>query len=123
LDRADTSIDNETILRKISETRKARLEIHHAHSVLRITADKTTAEYAANDIEEALQNTVTRKMQLRPWIPCLEENNSPKDRNLEKLYTQDDLDMVTSLTRTSIQKTDNANQVGCRSQRFMRFTD
>ena len=101
----------ETILNRISRNRKARLEIYQPHSVLRITADKNTAEYAANDVEEALQSTEVKKLQLKPWIPCLAKDKVPGDKKLATLYTQEDFDMVTSLTRASVQRMDNTNTV------------
>ncbi|KAF2824791.1 hypothetical protein CC86DRAFT_353360 [Ophiobolus disseminans] len=100
---------DETILDKVGKERKARLEIYEPHSVLRITADKSTAEYAANDIQEALKNTEVKKLQLKPWIPCLDQDKVPEDRKLAALYTKEDFATVASLTRTSIQRMDNDN--------------
>jgi hypothetical protein len=78
---------------------------------LRITADKATAEYAADDIEEALQGTESKKMNLKPWIPCLEKDKQPTDQKLAPLYTEKDFEAVTAFTRASIQRMDNANTV------------
>jgi hypothetical protein len=103
---------DETVLNKISRERKARIQVYQQHCALRITADKTTAEYAANDVEEALQKVEVKKLQLKPWIPCLEEDKVPKDKKLATLYTQEDFDMVTSLIHTSVQRMDNTNTVG-----------
>jgi hypothetical protein len=91
--------------------RKAKIEIHQQHSVLRITADRTTAEYVADDIEEALQNVETKKVQLKSWIPWLDTAKVPEDQKLATLYTEEDFHMVTSLTRASIQRMDNTNTV------------
>jgi hypothetical protein len=91
--------------------RKAQIQIHQQHSILRITADKTTAEYVAEDIEEALQNVETKKVQLKAWIPWLEKAKVPEDKKLATLYTEEDFRMVTSLTRASIQRMDNTNTV------------
>ncbi|KAH7382225.1 mitochondrial inner-membrane-bound regulator-domain-containing protein [Pyrenochaeta sp. MPI-SDFR-AT-0127] len=96
--------DNGTALKKIGRIRRAKLEISKKHNVLRITADKTTAEYAANDVEEALQNAEVKRLQLKPWLPSLAHEKLPKDSKLVSLYSQVDLDMVTKLTRTSIQE-------------------
>lgn len=102
---------DETILDKISKERRARLEIHQPHCVLRITADKSTAEYAANDIQEALEGIVTEKLPLKSWVPCLVEERVPNNKRFAALYTQEHLDTVMSLTRTSIQSSDTATAV------------
>jgi hypothetical protein len=78
---------------------------------LRITADKSTAEYAADDIEEALHGTESKKMNLKPWIPCLEKDKQPADQKLAPLYTEEDFDAVTTFTRASVQRMDNVNTV------------
>jgi hypothetical protein len=109
---ANSISEDKTLLDQISGARKAKIEIHHPHSILRITADKTTAEYAANDIEEALKNIERKKMHLKAWIPCLKQDKVPKDQKLTTLYTDEDFQMVTSLTSASIQRMDNANTVG-----------
>ncbi|KAH4112949.1 hypothetical protein HBH47_217740 [Parastagonospora nodorum] len=101
--------DEETILTNISATRKARIEVYQPHNVLRITADKTTADYAANDIEEALRKHITSKLQLKTWIPHLEEGKAPADEKLATLYSDEDFRIVTNVTRASIQRMDNAN--------------
>jgi hypothetical protein len=79
---------------------------------LRITADKATAEYAADDIEEALHDTESRKMNLKPWISCLVKDRVPADQKLAPLYTEEDLEAVTKFTRASVQRMDNVNTVG-----------
>jgi hypothetical protein len=112
-------LPDEPSLTKIGRARKAKLEVQPQQSVLRITADKTTAEYAADDIEEALQSTEVKKVQLQPWIPYLEKGKVPKDGMLATLYTQKDFDMVTSLTRASIQRMDNKNTVGWQPFHFV----
>jgi hypothetical protein len=85
--------------------------VYQQHSILRITADKTTAEYTAFDVEKALQNIHVKKVQLKLWVPWLEEAKVSEDLKLADLFTQEHLDMVTSLTRVSIQKIDGSNTV------------
>jgi predicted flavoprotein YhiN len=99
------------LLGKICESRRAKIEIYQQHNILRITADKTTAEYAADDIEKALKSVVTRKLQLKPWISSLEKNKVPQDEKVATLYTDDDFNLVNSLTRAVIQRMDNSNTV------------
>lgn len=104
-------VKDETILDKISTARKAKIEIHQQHSVLRITANKTTAEYVANDVEEALQKVTAKKLQLKPWIDSLEPSKVPESKELASMYSTEDLQLVTSITRASIQRMDNKNTV------------
>ena len=103
---ADTAADKETLLNKIRQTRRAKLDIYKPHDVLRITADKTTAEYAANDIEEAFKHTEMKRMNLNNYLRQLANGNVTLDSrsNLVSLfYTQKDFDVVSMLTRTSIE--------------------
>jgi hypothetical protein len=109
---ANSNLEGETLLDQISRARKASIEIYRQNSILRITADKTTAEYAANDVEEALRNSQGQKMHLKPWLPYLREDDVPANQKLATLYPEVDLQMVTSFTRTSIQRLDTANTVG-----------
>jgi hypothetical protein len=99
---ADIVAENETVLDKIRRTRRAKLEIFQDHQVLRITADKSTAEYAANDVEEALQNTVSKRMNLAQYEPLLAQGTLVDDKKWVSLYSQHDFDVVSKLTRTSI---------------------
>jgi hypothetical protein len=94
------------MLEKIARARRARLDIYKDHDVLRITADKSTAEYAANDIEEALQNTTSKRLNLDTWKALLIEGTVPTDKELtlDLVYSQQDFDVVSTLTRTSIEK-------------------
>ncbi|KAF1843054.1 uncharacterized protein K460DRAFT_378289 [Cucurbitaria berberidis CBS 394.84] len=96
-------VENKTKLDEIGRARRAKLQIFLQHSVLRITADKHTAEYAANDVEEALQNAEGKRLQLKTWQPLLVNEKVPKNDKLISLFTQNDLDTVMNLTRTSIQ--------------------
>ena len=104
---ADVVVESETMLEKIAHSRRARLDIYKNHAVLRITADKSTAEYAANDIEEALQNTASKRMNSGTYKALLVEGTVPADEELvmDMMLSQHDLDAVSSLTRTSIEKT------------------
>ena len=94
------------MLEKIARARRARLDIYKDHDVLRITADKSTAEYAANDIEEALQNTTSKRMNVDTYKALLAEEVIPKDKELalDLVYSQQDFDVVSALTRTNIEK-------------------
>jgi hypothetical protein len=94
------------MLEKISRARRARLDIYKDHDVLRITADKSTAEYAANDIEEALQKTTSKRLNLDTWKALLVGGAVPTDRELsfDLVCSQQDFDVVSALTRTSIEK-------------------
>ncbi|KAI8936595.1 hypothetical protein NX059_006997 [Plenodomus lindquistii] len=100
--------ESDTILDRIGQTRRAKFEVHQEHSVLRITADKTTAEYAANDIEEALKNVAAKTLNLRPWLSVFVEGSIPGPRSLTSVFTQNDLDTVSTLTRTCIETVQGA---------------
>jgi hypothetical protein len=94
------------MLEKIARARRARLDIYKDHDVLRITADKSTAEYAANDIEEALQNTTSTRMNVSTYKALLAEGVVPKDKEpaLDLVFSQQDFDVVSAITRTNIEK-------------------
>lgn len=94
--------ESDTILDKVGTSRRAKLEVFEDHNVLRITADKTTAEYAATDIEESLQNTEVKRLNLKPWVPLLVKEKVPEGARLHSLFTKSDYDTVSTLTRTSI---------------------
>jgi hypothetical protein len=83
-----------------------RLDIYKPHDALRITADKTTAEYAANDIEEAFQHTRMKRMNLNNYLRQLANGPVSIDSRSDLVslfYTQKDFDTVSMLTRTSIE--------------------
>jgi hypothetical protein len=103
---ADTAVEKETLLEKIRRTRRAKIDIYKAHDVLRITADKTTAEYAANDIEEAFQHTEMKRMNLNSYLRQIANADvtlDPKSNLVSLFFTQKDFDVVSMLTRTSIE--------------------
>ena len=97
----------ETVLDKIRRARRVKLEVVKQQDVLRITADKSTAEYAANDIENALQTTVTERMNLLPYKPLLVHGIASNDKksDLTELFSQNTLDTVSKLTQTNIEVT------------------
>ncbi|KAI4714665.1 hypothetical protein J4E89_000346 [Alternaria sp. Ai002NY15] len=98
--------DKDTLFDKIRRTRRVRLDMYKPDNALRITSDKTTAEYAANDIEEAFQHTELKRMNLNNYLRQLANGPVALDSksNLVTLfYTQKDFDVVSALTRTSIE--------------------
>lgn len=111
------------MLSKVAAERRAKLEIFPAHSVLRITADKTTAEYAADDIEQALVATCSKKLHLKPWTHLLTKEKVPDNGKLATLFTQEHFDMITSLTRATIQSMDNSNTVRSPKCRVLSYAD
>lgn len=76
--------------------RNAKVEIHWPTSVLRITADKNTAEYTADDVEEALSKARTTSLELKRWARQL---RVPLDASLVASLP---IDYVASLTGTDI---------------------
>jgi hypothetical protein len=98
-----------TPLDRIGKDRKAKVEIHWPHNVLRITADKNTAEYAADDIEQLLQNTETKHFHLNPWVPYLDKDYTTGGE-LIRIISEKSLNAVASMTGATLQIA-NANQV------------
>ncbi|KAG9190846.1 hypothetical protein G6011_08934 [Alternaria panax] len=98
--------EKDTLLDKIRRTRRVRLDTYKSHDILRITADKTTAEYAANDIEEAFRHTELKRMNLNSYLRQIANRNikiDPKSNLVSLFYTQKDFDIVSKMTRTSIE--------------------
>lgn len=52
----------------IAANRAAQVEVHNPAGVIRITADRWTAEYLAGDIEAALENLHVMPVDLRPFL-------------------------------------------------------
>lgn len=98
-------------MEKVGRARKVKLELYQAEYVLRITADKTTAEYAAQDVQDILAKVTTNKLRLKPWLPFLKQTRVSENTDPVKLYKQDDFDVVCSQTGTTIQRMDNKDTV------------
>lgn len=99
-----TLVEEHNLLDEIALIRKVKLQIYKHHDILRITADKSTAEYAANDVEEALQRTEVKRMNLKNYMRLLEPDMIPRDQQLDltTLFSQKDRDVISALTKTSI---------------------
>lgn len=82
--------------------RKAKIEIDWSSSVLRITADKSSAEYAADDIEHHLRNTEVQKFFVDRWSCMMQEDEVPKGK-LVDIFPGNSLKTVGRLTATMIQ--------------------
>ncbi|KAF1958334.1 hypothetical protein CC80DRAFT_442254 [Byssothecium circinans] len=95
-----TSGSSPTPLDRIGQDRKAKVEIFGANNVVRITADKNTAEYAADDIEQLIQNVETKSLDLEAWAPYLAENTSVE--GVKRLFSEKDLRAVSTMTEASI---------------------
>ncbi|KAF2628117.1 hypothetical protein BU25DRAFT_391627 [Macroventuria anomochaeta] len=90
---------NNSNLARIAKIRNAKVEIHWQANVLRITADKTTAEYAANDILEAISKAHATSLDLRRWVGQLNEARLSSGTSLAASLPAD---YVSSLTGTDI---------------------
>jgi hypothetical protein len=94
----------------IASIRKAKLQVHRGQNVVRITADKNAAEFAANDIEDALRNAEMVMVPMKGWgVHLYDPRLDPaenKERfgtsDLTRLFAQKDIDHVAELTRTDI---------------------
>ncbi|KAF1360913.1 hypothetical protein EJ07DRAFT_74866, partial [Lizonia empirigonia] len=90
-------------LARIAANRNAKVEIHWPTHILRITADKNTAEYTANDVEEALAHARTTSLDLKRWAPRLDTASLPPTTHLSATLPADH---VSSLTGTHIYASD-----------------
>jgi hypothetical protein len=81
--------------------RKAKIEII-ADSVLRITADKSSAEYAADDVEQLLKKTELQTFNIDPWLDYIQEDRVPKDKPT-RMFSPATLHEVERLSGTIIQ--------------------
>ena len=95
--------DNSSLAR-IARIRNAKLEIHWPTKVLRVTADKNTAEYTANDVEEAISKAHTTSLDLKCWFAQLDKAQFPPDNNLAGSLPSD---YVSSLTGAHIVASDH----------------
>lgn len=104
-DMTDIVIANDSTLARIARVRNAKIEIHWPTNVLRVTADKNTAEYTADDIEAALSKARTTMFQPQRWIEQLDKNRLSK--NNDSLAASLPIDYVSSITGTHIYITGN----------------
>ncbi|KAF2449766.1 hypothetical protein P171DRAFT_379938 [Karstenula rhodostoma CBS 690.94] len=93
----------ETVLDRIGRNRKARLDVNTADKVLRITADKHTAEYAANDVEQLLLASESQRFHFNTWVPHLKTLNGAEP-TIDSVFPGDVLATVTSLTGAQLQR-------------------
>ncbi|KAJ5023960.1 mitochondrial inner-membrane-bound regulator-domain-containing protein [Bipolaris maydis] len=100
------TVGEHNVLDEIARIRKVKFQIYKHHEILRITADKSTAEYAANDVEEALQRTEVKRMNLKNYMCLLEPDMIPQDQQLDltTLLKQKDRDVVSALTKTKAKR-------------------
>ena len=95
----------DSLVDTVGRARHAKMQLHPGHQVLRITADKTSAEYAADDIEQALRNPHFSKLDLRPWQPRLALGTTITRARMISLFTKANLDTISARTRTTIEAT------------------
>lgn len=102
--RANVVVGNNSSLARIARTRNAKIEIHWPTKTLRVTADKNTAEYTANDVEEAISKARTTSLDLKRWFAQLDKTQFPPDNNLAASLPND---YVSSLTGAHIVASDH----------------
>lgn len=97
-------IEDESIIDRIRRERRVKIDIvpKEGGYKLRITADQTSAEYAAEDMEEVLQNIVTRTLDVSHWLSTMK----PNIQNARELLAQENLDGIGNLTHTVVQCND-----------------
>lgn len=76
------------------------MEIHWEGNVLRITADKSSAEYAVHDITDALEKTEAHTWNLKPWLPFMERE--PGKAKISNFFSQKSLQTIGQATGTNI---------------------
>lgn len=93
------STEAPTILDTIAANRSAQVEVHNSACVIRITADRWTAEYAAGDVVAALENLHVMPVDLRPFV---ERRTEVADLAVTLLGSEA-IRMIEGLTRTEVQ--------------------
>ncbi|KAF2020615.1 hypothetical protein BU24DRAFT_416283 [Aaosphaeria arxii CBS 175.79] len=96
------NIGEHSALDRIRNTRKAKVEIFSPHNVLRITADKSSAEYTTSDIEEVLSQVQSHKFDLSAYQWLLDEHATMANRKggMSDLVSQEALEQISSLSGT-----------------------
>jgi hypothetical protein len=95
--------ESSTSLDRVANARKAKIEVVWP-SVIRITAAKTNAEYAADDIEQLLQNTVSIKFHIGDWRKAELLDEEPiKVNKLVDVFSQSSLQAIGRLSGVFIQ--------------------
>jgi hypothetical protein len=80
------------------------MEIYWPHHVLRITADKNSAEYAARDVEAVLKGTSRLQLNLEPWRPFLAKKHQALS-NLNEVFKPQDIAFVERMAGVIVQMT------------------
>jgi hypothetical protein len=81
-----------------------KFETSAADNVLRITADKSAAEYAADDVELLLQSTEAVHFHIKTWRPYL-ELVSGAEPTVYNVFPDHVLQTVGALTGAYLQRT------------------
>ncbi|OCK76695.1 hypothetical protein K432DRAFT_428534 [Lepidopterella palustris CBS 459.81] len=89
-----------TALDRIGQARNARIEIYWPHNIIRITADKSTAEYAAQDIEARLKESVSVTFALERWRSLLPEHQ--RSMNFTQLFREEDFTRIEKMTGANV---------------------
>jgi hypothetical protein len=86
-----------------------------ADKVLRITADKHTAEYAADDVEHLLQASESHRFHFTTWLPHLQRLDGAEP-TIDHVFSNDVLAVVASLTGAQLQRTTDKVRSPARTQ-------
>ncbi|KAF2656196.1 hypothetical protein K491DRAFT_628766 [Lophiostoma macrostomum CBS 122681] len=106
--------ESSSALDRIGSLRKAKIQAFESHHLLRITAAKGSAEYAADDIERVLQSTEAVRFYFKTWLECVPEEDIPEsvlqdirkgnpNARLVDIVPKRSFRKVEEITRTSIQ--------------------
>ncbi|KAG9203212.1 hypothetical protein G6514_003130 [Epicoccum nigrum] len=99
---------DDSTLARIARVRNAKAEIHWTSNVLRITADKVTAEYTADDVEATLSKAYSKTFTPEHWKGLLAEQQVSKRSSLSASLP---LDYVSSLTGTYLARNNNKDTI------------
>jgi hypothetical protein len=116
----DTLLGDDSTLARIARVRNAKAEIHWTSNVLRITADKVTAEYTADDVEATLSKAYSKTFTPEHWKGLLAEQQVSKRSRLSASLP---LDYVSSLTGTYLARNNNKDTVRSVNSMLVCFTD
>lgn len=100
-------------LDRIGRSRRAKIEVHPAHDVIRITADKTTAEYVLRDIEKLSASIEQRTFTIDEWIPYLRDYD--KSKGVGDYFPESHLQAIPAMVAATVEiKTKNSVSANAR---------
>ncbi|KAF2275451.1 uncharacterized protein EI97DRAFT_75591 [Westerdykella ornata] len=97
-----------TALDRIANLRKARIEIPKSFSGIRITAPKSNAEYAADDIAGLLKNSAKGSFSLRDWLTGKFLSSRDGLTEVRTMFPKGSLETIERLSGVTIERPINS---------------